>query len=207
MKFYDAKMQVVETAKKEKPFLDRLTKFVQTSNPTLLVVHAGPTSGKTYLFEGLSKISGLKVIDTDNIIKEFVPAWFDNHKKGVARTDIENALIEVVSYLLASRSAESNVTFLLTNLYGRQIVQKLNGRRLPLSVYRSAEDLQRVWDLRGSQGSPDFKGWIDGWSKTPFAEEKVILEKDEYLSDALDYVSVQSLVVHPTSVNKLITKL
>lgn len=209
MKMYSSDLKEVKVkAPNDKGFAERLAKFAMTSKkPSLLMVHAGPTCGKTFLIDKLELIKGVRVIDTDNIVSEICPEWWEAHKKNEHHSKLEHALLEWVCFLLAAKSADSQVTVLFTNLYGRQFVRNLSNPRLPVSFFRTAEDLKRVWLERGSTGSPDFEKWYKDWFDARFAECKVVLEKDEYLETALDRLSITSLIVEPRSVEKLIQQI
>jgi len=167
--------------KKEFKEILNLTDSVEFFSGSLLI--AGPTCGKSYL----QKKSKFVIHDSDDVIAEFFPEWWDK-----PRVDPNVTMYKAVAWMMRVLN-HGTADLWVTNLWGKDFLKVLFGKysyRKVIFVYRdNPVEIKRIYDQLGKEITlATLESWVKTWDKyAKVVSANVIVLKDgEYLSDVVE---------------------
>lgn len=164
------------------------------------VVIAGPTTGKT-TFVAEAEEAGFVVVDTDDMIYQCAPAWFEKKYWQRRRSDPTVEDMGKIIFTFCGQWAHallnsdaSGRLLIFSNLWGQEFLKELGkfapDAKAPVFLFR--KNPERIVDLSKARGGSEIpldtaEHWVRAAEKyAPAVSQKLILlEDDEYLGTTL----------------------
>ena len=137
------------------------------------VIFGGPTVGKSYLARAL-RLQGANVMETDDIVWQYEPSWFQKRRWETAGPAEHEALDRMVGSIASQWLARDPHAVLLSNMYSlhfreplRLILSPFEGV-VPVGVVRASHnEIATLSNKRGGGGIPSRLAlkWVDGWRR------------------------------------------